>query len=76
MRNCTVWAGVFGVERSTVIEGMEFDDDDELCQARCAGYDLGEGRRRWRAPDVGLYRAYFEADAPQVTCPAHGVVVA
>jgi transposase len=47
-----------------------------VCQRRCAGYDQGEGRRRWRALDLGVVRVYLEADAPRVGCPAHGVVVA
>lgn len=46
------------------------------CDRRCRGYDRGEGRRRWRTLDVGTMRAYLEADAPRVSCPAHGVVVA
>src|SRR4029453_15011051 len=40
----------------------------------CRGFDRGEGRRRWRALDVGLLKAFVEADAPRVRCPAHGVV--
>ena len=93
MRNAKVWAGVLGVERSTVIDGVEFDDEAEVavfsvrprkgakgrcgrCQRRCPGYDQGEGRRQWRAPDLGLYRTYLEADAPRVSCREHGVVVA
>jgi len=32
--------------------------------------------RRWRALDLGTVWAYLEADAPQVSCPVHGVVVA
>jgi transposase len=46
------------------------------CHIRCAGYDTGGGRRRWRAPDVGLMRVYLEAEAPRLSCPEHGVVVA
>jgi transposase len=46
------------------------------CQRRCRGYDAGEGRRRWRALDLGTVKAYLEADAPRVACPQHGVVVA
>ena len=45
------------------------------CERRCRGYDQGAGRR-WRALDVGTVKAYLEADAPRVACPAHGVVVA
>lgn len=47
-----------------------------ICRRRSRGYDGGDGRRRWRAPDLGLTRAYLEADAPRVRCPEHGVVVA
>lgn len=39
---------------------------------RCAGYDRGEGRRRWRGLDLGTVRVYLEADAPRVACPEHG----
>lgn len=47
-----------------------------VCRRRCPGYDRGEGRRRWRAVDLGLIRAVVEADAPRVSCREHGVVVA
>ncbi|MCI0689724.1 MAG: ISL3 family transposase [Sporichthyaceae bacterium] len=47
-----------------------------LCRRRCPGYDRGGGRRRWRALDVGSVRAFLEAEAPRVCCPAHGVTVA
>ena len=47
-----------------------------ICERRCAKYDSGEGRRRWRALDLGAVRAFIEADAPRVSCPEHGVVVA
>jgi len=84
---------MFGVEKSTVIDGVVFEDDSESivvsvrprkgakqrcgqCQRRCPRYDLGEGRRRWRGPDLGLLRSFLEADAPRVTCREHGVVVA
>ena len=46
-----------------------------ICQARCGRYDPGEGRRRWRALDLGSVKAVLEADAPRVVCPTHGVVV-
>jgi len=93
VRNATVWAGLLGVERSTVIEQVDFDDEAEiavvqvrprkgakgrcgLCLRRCPRYDQGEGRRRWRAPDLGLFRTFLEADTPRVSCPEDGVVVA
>jgi transposase len=47
-----------------------------VCQRRCPGYDRGAGRRRWRALDLGTVPAVIEAEAPRVTCPRHGVVVA
>ncbi len=46
------------------------------CARRCGRYDNGEGRRRWRALDLGVVMAYVEAEAPRVRCPDHGVVVA
>ncbi|MGH3505376.1 MAG: ISL3 family transposase [Nocardioidaceae bacterium] len=46
------------------------------CGRRCRYRDGGEGRRRWRGLDVGVMRCFVEAEAPRVTCPAHGVVVA
>jgi transposase len=46
------------------------------CERRCRGYDAGDGRRRWRALDLGTVKTYLEADAPRVSCPQHGVVVA
>jgi transposase len=45
------------------------------CRARSPGYDLGVGRRRWRALDLGTTFCFVEADAPRVTCRRHGVVV-
>ena len=36
------------------------------CGRRCAGYDRGEGRRRWRALDAGTVRVFIEADGPRV----------
>ena len=47
-----------------------------LCGKRRPRYDRGQGRRRWRALDLGSVRAYLEADAPRVSCPDHGVVTA
>jgi transposase len=84
---------MLGVEKSTVIDWVEYEDESEsivvsvrprggarqrggLGQRRCPRYDHGEGRRRWRGPDLGLVRSFLEADAPRVNCPEHGVVVA
>jgi transposase len=46
------------------------------CQRRCGGYDRGDGRRRWRAQDLGALRVFLEADAPRVSCRTHGIIVA
>jgi transposase len=47
-----------------------------ICGNKRPGYDQGSGRRRWRALDMGTVTAWLEADAPRVSCPAHGVVTA
>jgi transposase len=46
------------------------------CGCRAGLYDRGQGRRRWRALDVGELRCFVEADAPRVNCPTHGPTVA
>jgi len=46
------------------------------CRQRSPGYDLGEGRRRWRALDLGTTKVFLEANAPRVRCRRHGVTVA
>jgi transposase len=74
------------------VESVELDEDDAIvvavrpgwsqrdrcphCRRRCPGYDQGQGRRRWRALDLGTTFCFLEADAPRVECPQHGVVVA
>jgi transposase len=47
-----------------------------VCGRCCPREDAGEGRRRWRALDLGTTFAYLEADAPRVYCKHHRVVVA
>jgi transposase len=47
-----------------------------VCARPSPGYDGGEGVRRWRALDLGTVRAVLQAQAPRVSCPEHGVVVA
>jgi transposase len=47
-----------------------------VCRRRSPGFDVGTGRRRWRALDLGTTLAFVEADAPRVCCRRHGVVVA
>jgi transposase len=46
------------------------------CDRRSPRYDLGEGRRRWRALDLGTTKVFLEANAPRVRCHDHGVTVA
>jgi transposase len=91
VRRRSVWKTLFGLHR-TVLEGVEVGDDGMVivsvrpkarerdrcphCQRRCPGYDWGEGRRRWRALDLGTTFASLEAWAPRVSCRQHGVVVA
>ena len=92
MRGVRVWASLLGVERAIVEDVELEEATDAMivsvrlrrrdrsrcgiCHRRCPGYDAGDGRRRWRALDLGTTRAYLEAAAPRVQCPAHGVVVA
>ena len=92
MRSARVWKRLLGVEHTVVEQVVFDEDADAVvamvrptrsrrrrcavCQRRCAGYDQGEGRRRWRGLDLGVVRVFLEADAPRVRCPAHGVVVA
>jgi transposase len=46
------------------------------CDRRAPRYDNGEGPRRWRGLDAGTTRVYLQAEAPRVSCPVHGVIVA
>jgi transposase len=67
-----------GVEGEIVVAvrpGWRERDRCGLCRRRSPGFDMGEGRRRWRALDLGTTRAFVEAQAPRVTCRRHGVVV-
>ena len=90
MRGTRVWAGLFGLQRA-VVEDVWMGEEGEVvvsarpnsrerdrcgvCRRRSPGFDLGAGRRRWRALDLGTTLAFVEADAPRVTCHRHGVVV-
>ena len=91
MRGIRVWARLLGLRRA-VVEDVRTGNEGGvivsvrpswrerdrcgICRRRCAGYDLGEGRRRWRALDLGTSFCFLEAEAPRVTCRRHGVVVA
>jgi transposase len=88
-----VWRRVLGVDRATVIEEVDFDEESDTvvvhvrprrstkrrcgrCGVRAPGYDQGEGRRNWRALDLGTLRCFLQADSPRVNCPEHGPTVA
>ena len=90
MRSPSVWARLLGIE-GAVVEGVNLVGDDlvvrvrlrrgkkrlcGLCGRRSAQYDQGEGRRRWRALDLGSTRCFIEAEAPRVECKEHGIRVA
>ena len=91
MRTASLWAGLLGIEGTTV-KAVELDPDGSLtvsvrlprrqrgrcgrCERRCPGYDRGDGVRRWRVLDLGATPAYVEAEALRVRCRQHGVVVA
>lgn len=90
MRRSSVWRRLLGVQ-NVVVEDLAFDGEDLVvsarlyrrqrhrcgrCGRRCQRYDPGEGRRRWRGLDLGSTRTFLEAEAPRVSCPQHGVVVA
>jgi transposase len=90
VRGVRVWARLLGLRR-VVIEDVWIGDEGEIvvaarpnwrerdrcgiCRRRSPGFDLGEGRRRWRALDLGTTMTFVEAGAPRVTCRRHGVVV-
>ena len=90
MRKIRVWARLLGIQRA-VVEDVQIGGEEEIvvavrpvwrerdrcgvCRRRCPGFDQGDGRRRWRALDLGSTLAFVEADAPRVRCRHHGVVV-
>ena len=92
MRQAIVWARLFGVSGAVVeaveldealgaaVARVRVRHGQRrrcgLCARRCSLYDRGEGRRLWRASDLGTRMAFVEAEAPRVSCPRHGVVVA
>ncbi len=91
MRKDSVWRRLLGVEQAVIegVELDEHGDEMVVavrvrsrqrrrcgrCGKRSPKYDSGDGRRRWRAMDLGTVRAFLEAEAPRVTCREHGVVV-
>jgi transposase len=90
VRGGSVFAWLLGLGRA-VVESVKVDEEGlvvrarpgrrdvarcGVCGRRAPGYDRGEGRRRWRALDLGTTKAFVEAAAPRVECRRHGVVVA
>jgi transposase len=92
VRDVSLWRGVLGVEKTVIERVEFDADAEVLvahvrptkrargrcgvCGRRSPGYDVGAGRRRWRALGLGTVRAVLEAEAPRVACRTHGVVVA
>jgi transposase len=70
-----VWVGEQGEVVIAARPNWRERDRCGVCRRRCPGFDLGEGRRRWRALDLGTTFAFVEAAAPRVSCRRHGVVV-
>ena len=68
------------VEREAIVMSVRPKSREKhrcgVCGRCCPREDSGEGRRRWRALDLGTTFAYLEADAPRVHCKRHRVVVA
>lgn len=92
MRKNSVWGRLLGVQGAVIegveldeataemVVAVRVRSKDRRrcghCKKRSPRYDAGEGRRRWRAMDLGTRRAFLEAEAPRVHCAEHGVVVA
>jgi len=92
VQNATLWRALLGIEKAVVEDIEFDEDEQMLvahvrprkrarsrcgrCGRRSPAYDRGEGRRRWRALDLGTIQAVVEADAPRVKCPEHGPTVA
>lgn len=91
MQNARVWQRVLGLARTVIEAVVFDEDAGEVvasvrprkgAQRRCGRcgrrgpwFDRGEGRRRWRALDLGTMRVWLEADAPRVSCRVHGPTV-
>ena len=92
MRERSVWRRACGLTRTVVEAVDFDDDVEAVivsvrpaarargrcgrCGRRSARFDRGEGRRRWRALDLGSTKVFLEADAPRVRCRTHGPTVA
>lgn len=91
MRQASLWRALLGVENIVIEEIEHDEEEEVVvahvrptrsgrgrcgnCGSRAAWYDHGEGRRRWRSPDLGAMRVFLEADAPRVNCLIHGPTV-
>ena len=91
MRNASLWRALLGVEKTVVEDIEFDEDAGVVvasvrptrraagrcgrCGRRSPWYDCGEGRRRWRALDLGTVQVWLEADAPRVNCREHGPTV-
>lgn len=91
MRNARVWQRVLGLEHTVIESVVFDEELTRLvvsvrprkgaqrrcgrCGRRASWFDRGEGRRRWRALDLGATRVVLEADAPRVNCGVHGPTV-
>lgn len=92
MRNTRVWERACGLQRAvvegvdfdnaaqavvvSVRPNAKARGRCGRCSRRSPRYDNGEGRRRWRALDLGTTKVFLEADAPRVQCRTHGPTVA
>ena len=92
MQNNRVWQGVCGLTATVVEGVRFDDAANAIvvsarpdaracsrcgrCGRRSAGYDHGDGRRRWRGLDAGTTRVFIESDAQRVQCRLHGPTVA
>jgi transposase len=91
VRNARVWQRVLGLVRTVIETVVFDEDVGAVvasvrprkgarrrcgrCGRRAPWYDRGEGRRRWRALDLGTMPVWLEADAPRVSCRVHGPTV-
>lgn len=92
VREVRLWRELLGVERTVIEDVEFDQDGGCViarvrpkrgargrcgrCGRRAAGYDRGEGWRRWRGLDLGTVQVWLEAEAPRVSCPEHGPTVA
>ena len=92
MQNATLWRALLGIEKAVIEAIEFDEGEQLLvahvrprkrvrgrcgrCLRRAPGYDHGEGRRRWRALDLGTIKVVLEAESTRVKCPEHGPTVA